>query len=315
LAKTMMKSMPTVSIITPFLNTEKFIEEAIESVLNQTYHHWELLLVDDGSTDGSTLIAKHYAKHYPDKILYFDHAEHKNLGKSISRNLGIRHASGKYIALLDADDVYLPQKLERQVAILEAHPNATLVYGSTQYWYSWTENVEDTQRDFVARLGVEPDALFYPPTLLTQFLRDGRIVPCTCGLLARREVVEKIGGFEESIQDLYEDQVFLVKICLAGPVYVESGCWDRYRRHLESSWQVALNTGRESSTRLVFLKWLEAYLIRKGLNDAEVWRALHKQFLPYQHPHLYHFAKQAWFLAGRMKGGIKVIVQRIHITG
>src|SRR5215213_2374907 len=310
----MIKSMPTVSIITPFLNTEKFIEEAIESVLSQTYHHWELLLVDDGSSDGSTLIAKRYAKAYPGKILYFDHAEHKNLGKSISRNLGIRHASGKYIALLDADDVYLPQKLERQVAILEAHPNATLVYGPTQYWYSWTNNVEDMQRDFVARLGVESDALFYPPTLLTQFLRDGRTVPCTCGLLARREVVENIGGFEESIQDLYEDQVFLVKICLAGPVYVESGCWDRYRRHMESSWQVAINTGREPSTRLVFLKWLEAYLIQKDLKDTDAWRALQKQFLPYQHPYLYHFAKRAWFLAGRMKGSVKVIVQRLRFT-
>jgi glycosyltransferase involved in cell wall biosynthesis len=311
----MIKSMPMVSIITPFLNTEKFIEEAIESVLNQTYHHWQLLLIDDGSTDGSTLIAKRYAKEYPDKILYFEHDEHKNLGKSISRNLGIRHASGKYIALLDADDVYLPQKLERQVAILEAHPNATLVYGPTQYWYSWTNNVEDMQRDFVARLGVEPDALFYPPTLLTQFLRDGRTVPCTCGLLARREVVENIGGFEESIQDLYEDQVFLVKICLAGPVYVESGCWDRYRRHQESSWQVAINTGRESSTRLIFLKWLEAYLLQKDLKDTDAWRALKKQFLPYQHPYLYHFAKRAWFLAGRMKGSVKVIAQRIRFTG
>lgn len=311
----MTMNIPKVSIVTPFLNTENFIEEAIESVLNQTYDHWELLLIDDGSTDGSTLIAKHYAKRYPGKILYFDHAGHQNLGKSISRNLGIRQADGKYIALLDADDVYLPQKLERQVAILEAHPKAALAYGPTQYWYSWTGNVLDARRDFVAPLGVEPGTLFYPPALLTQFLRDGRTVPCTCGLLARREIVEKIGGFEESIQDLYEDQVFLVKICLAGPVYVESGCWDRYRRHMESSWQVALNTGQESSTRLVFLKWLEAYLAQKDLSGTEVWRALQKQFLPYQYPHLFHFATRVWFFAGRMKGGAKGILQRIRFTG
>ena len=107
-----MKNKPLVSCITIFFNAEKFFEEAIESVFVQTYKNWELLLVDDGSTDGSTTIARNYAEHYPEKVCYLEHEGHQNRGMSASRNLGIRHAKGDYVALLDADDIWLPQKLE-----------------------------------------------------------------------------------------------------------------------------------------------------------------------------------------------------------
>lgn len=259
----MINSQPLVSVITIFLNAEKFIEEAIESVFAQTYDNWELLLVDDGSTDSSTAIALRYAKQYPEKVRYLEHERHQNLGKSTSRNLGISNAQGEYIALLDADDVYLPKKLVRQVEILESQPEAVMVYGSTQYWYSWTGNPKDRQRDFLGKLGVQPNMLFKPPTLLTLFLRNGEILPCTCGLLARRKAVEEIGGFDETIQHLYEDQVFLAKLCLKAPVFVESGCWDKYRQHPHSSWHVSLTTGQDHSARLIFLKWLENYLSKQ----------------------------------------------------
>jgi len=95
---------PIVSIITPFLDAQDFLQEAIESVIAQTYEHWELLLVDDGSTDKSTTIAQEYAAQYPNKIRYLDHENHQNRGKSTSRNLGIQQAKGSYITFLDADD-------------------------------------------------------------------------------------------------------------------------------------------------------------------------------------------------------------------
>jgi glycosyltransferase involved in cell wall biosynthesis len=127
---------PLVSGIIIFLNAERFIQEAIESVFAQAYAAWELLLVDDGSTDGSTAIARRYAAQHPGRVRYLEHPGHRNHGISASRNLGIRNAKGAYIALLDADDVWLPYKLERQVAILDSQPEASMVYGSTQYWYS-----------------------------------------------------------------------------------------------------------------------------------------------------------------------------------
>src|SRR4051812_27035882 len=110
-----------VSVITIFLDGERFLAEAVDSLLAQTYADWELLLVDDGSSDGSTAIARAYAAGRPERIRYLEHEGHANLGMSASRNLGLQHARGEYVAFLDADDVYRPEKLERQVALLQAH--------------------------------------------------------------------------------------------------------------------------------------------------------------------------------------------------
>src|SRR3989442_388097 len=107
-----MKTSARVSVVIPFLNAEKFIQETIESVFAQTYPDWELLLVDDGSTDGSKTIAQHYAARFPDKVRYLTHNNHQNKGRSASRNLGFEHARGELIAFLDSDDVWLPRKLE-----------------------------------------------------------------------------------------------------------------------------------------------------------------------------------------------------------
>src|SRR5713226_6137053 len=133
---------PLVSAIIIFLNEEKFLREAIESVFAQTYDNWELLIVDDGSTDASTKNALQYAEQYPTKVRYLEHEAHQNRGMSASRNLGIRHAKGEYIGFLDADDVWLPHKLQRQVVLLESYPSADMIYGASQYWYSSTGNPE-----------------------------------------------------------------------------------------------------------------------------------------------------------------------------
>src|SRR5262245_30409625 len=120
-------SEPKVSVVMIFFNAERFIGEAIDSILAQTYSSWELMLVDDGSADGSTEIAKSYARRYPAKIVYLEHEQHRNQGMSASRNLGIHYCTGKHIAFLDSDDVWLPHKLERQVAIIESQPETAMV--------------------------------------------------------------------------------------------------------------------------------------------------------------------------------------------
>src|SRR3546814_649945 len=128
-----------VSIVMPFLDAERFIGEAIASVFAQTHPHWELILVDDGSTDGGTAIARDLAARHPGKLRYLDHPGHRNRGTSASRNLGIAHARGDCIAFLDADDVYLPDRLERHVALLDAAPEADMVQSDTLRWYSWSD--------------------------------------------------------------------------------------------------------------------------------------------------------------------------------
>jgi glycosyltransferase involved in cell wall biosynthesis len=283
-----------VSVIIPFLNTEPYLQEAIESVLAQTYQNWELILVDDGSTDGSTSIARKYAEQYP-KILYLEHEGHQNRGATVSRNLGLQDAGGEYIALLDADDVWLPMKLEQQVAIMEAYPQAGMVYGKSQYWYSWTKKSEDAQRDCIPDLEVQTETLFEPPMLMTLChpLGEG-CAPPPSDVLFRRGILGKIGGFEDEFQgiyQLYEDQAFLTKIYLHESVFVSSQYWDKYRIH-SASCSSSVNRGNHyDEVRLFYLNWLKKYLTDQGIKDYQVQRALRKAFFPYHYPTLYKLQK------------------------
>jgi glycosyltransferase involved in cell wall biosynthesis len=120
---------PRVSVILIFLDKAPFLQEAIESVISQTFEMWELLLVDDGSTDGSTDIAKMAARRLPHTIHYLEHEGHANRGMSTSRNVGLHHAQGEYMLFMDGDDVLTHNVLREQVALMEAHPVGT-VYGS-----------------------------------------------------------------------------------------------------------------------------------------------------------------------------------------
>jgi len=103
----------------PVYNNEKFVAAAIKSILPQTFTDFELLIVDDGSTDGSLAIIEDYAQRDP-RIRFFQLPENK--GVAIARNTGLAHASGELITGMDSDDVSLPQRFEKQVAFLEAHP-------------------------------------------------------------------------------------------------------------------------------------------------------------------------------------------------
>ena len=122
-----MNKTPLITVIIPFFNSEKFLRETIESVLKQTYPYLELLLIDDELTDSSTGIAVEYARTYPGIIRYFEHANHENLGANASRNLGIRNSRGEYIAMLDSDDIFLPDKLEIQLKAIKEKPDLVLL--------------------------------------------------------------------------------------------------------------------------------------------------------------------------------------------
>jgi glycosyltransferase involved in cell wall biosynthesis len=276
-----------VSIVTPFLNAGPFLREAIESVLGQTYPHWELLLVDDGSSDESAAIAQAFAATRPDRIRCFQHEGRANRGASASRNLATRMARGEYIAFLDADDVYLPRKLEEQLPLLEAHPAAGMLYGGTEYWYSWTGRPEDRGRDMVwRRYGVEPNATIAPPRLLTTFLRDGGTVPCMGSVLARRRAIEQVGGWEDAFQRVCTDQVFHAKLALRFPIFVADGCWDRYRQHDASACHTVERAGRMNAAFLAYLTWLEGYVAEQRVTDADLHAALRAALRRYRHPWL-----------------------------
>jgi len=301
-----MSNTPLVSTIMIFFNEEKFIQEAIDSVFAQTYENWELLLVDDGSTDKSTEIARRCATQYPDKVRYLEHYGHENRGMSATRNLGLQNVQGEYIALLDADDIWLPQKLEKQVNILNTQPEVAMVFSPSKLWYSWTGNVEDSQRDFIEEASIETNTVIRPPKLLIwSTLKTKVFSASTCSMLLRSEVFERLGGFENKFRGLYEDQAFLTKVYLHKPVMVISDCLDWYRQHPNSC--VAINYKKIKAERLVFLEWVEDYLSKQGVKDTDVWQALGEELWPYRHPKLSnlletyrHFNKQLKELVKRI---------------
>lgn len=297
---------PLVSIITIFFNAERFLEEAIESVLAQTYDNWELLLVDDGSSDRSPAIANRYADRDPSRIRLLKHAAGDNRGMSASRNLGIAEARGEIIGFLDADDLYLPDKLSRQVELLGKNPEVGVVYGATLYWHSWTGRPEDALRDRMRRRRLPTNTLIRPPELFAPFLAGTARTPCTCGVLMRRAAVQAVGGFEERFRGLFEDQVFFCKLALTTPVYVEEGCTDWYRQHDDSSVSKARHSRNSRGNDLTraradFVEWIAQYVEIHGVQDVAIRREVRKQLRRARYSAVYRSIGALQSVAVRMR--------------
>jgi glycosyltransferase involved in cell wall biosynthesis/SAM-dependent methyltransferase len=299
-----------VSVVMPFFNAGRFIEESIRSVFAQTYDRWELLLIDDGSRDGSTGTALDFAARCPLRVRCLEHAGRQNRGVSASRSLGIDHAQGEYIALLDSDDVWDPDQLKEQVRLLEECPPAAMVYGNSLSWYSWAGDPE-APADWVSALGVGDHALLAPPRLATGFLTGELPSPCPSSVLLRRAAVEQVGGCEDSFRFLYDDWALFFKIGLNSPVLAVSQCWTRYRQHPDSL-MARLEPAFAETERLCFLEWLEEYLRRQEITDAGFWQVLRGQLWPYRHPVLHKAQATAQRWANRLAGVRRTLSRAIR---
>lgn len=116
-----------VSIITPTYNSELFISDTIESIINQSHQNWELIITDDGSKDKTIEIIKNFAKNDP-RIKVFK--LEKNSGAAKARNNSIKKSEGKFLAFLDSDDIWSPEKLEMQLSFLKKNPDCPLIYSA-----------------------------------------------------------------------------------------------------------------------------------------------------------------------------------------
>jgi len=146
-----------VSIITPSYNSEKFIAKTIESVMTQTYENWEMIIVDDCSQDNSNEIIENYMQQDKRiKLIKLD----KNSGPAIARNTAIKQAKGRYIAFLDADDLWLPEKLEKQINFMN--------YNDLAFTYSAYKIIDESDND----LGwfVPPATATYDSLLKTNYI-------------------------------------------------------------------------------------------------------------------------------------------------
>jgi len=250
----------TVSIVIIFLNAEKYLREAIESIFAQTYSDWELLLVDDGSNDGSTEIALSYTQRFPAKVYYLEHERHENRGMSASRNLGIRHARGEFVAMLDADDVWLPSKLVQQVAFMKQYPEVGLIANPAFYWYE--DDVKKPQ-PMALFSGVLPPGAWVP-----EILENDNNAACPSSVLIRKTLLNQLGGFEESFRGplmVFEDQVMWFKVSLNSPIYYHPEHLALYRIH-SASCCMATPSNHQSAARIVLYSRLTEML--KGQRNS-----------------------------------------------
>ncbi|HEX7940969.1 MAG TPA: glycosyltransferase family A protein [Gemmatimonadaceae bacterium] len=283
-----MSSTPLVSVIVPFLDVAPFLTEAIESVRAQTYANWELLLCDDGATDGSSDIARAYAQADPARIRHLVHDGPVHQGASAARNLGLAHARGELIALLDGDDVWLPNKLAEQVAILRDHPEADALYGLTELWHSWTGAAADAGRDVTPPSGVASGTLLGPSALLRGMLRRDVLVPCTCSIVMRADAVRRSGGFANEFPGIYDDVAFYSRLSLVGSFLFVERQWDRYRQRPSSTYATVRRAGEGHRARLSYLTWLEGVLAASPSGDDPALRAALRAALRRErHPRLF----------------------------
>lgn len=219
--------MPTVSVIVPAYNAERFISQAIDSVLNQTYWDYEIIVVNDGSTDGTIEVLCPYK----DLTIYI---EQENRKLPAARNAGVRAAGGNYLAFLDSDDLFLPEKLSAQVRYLDARPEIGLVVSGHQY-------IDDS-----GRLLQECRPWIDNSSVTLETILFGGLAPIHAVLL-RREWFERVGGFDEQFA-YCEDMDLWYRLALAGcPMEWVPAVVCQYRLH-------ANNMSRSPETHFTYLR-------------------------------------------------------------
>ena len=207
-------ALPLVSIITPVYNGEKYLLEAIESALAQAYKNFELLIVNDGSTDNSKSIISAYLSN--PKIRYF---EQQNAGVAAARNLALRYANGKYIGFLDQDDLWLPDKLSTQIEFLKTNQEIAFVHSRQDYIQADGTPIADYPKDWISDLHGK---------CFTELFRRNRIAVLT--VLLRKSVIDDIGFFNETVSRADDYELWL-RICSKYPLGFQDKKLALYRCH------------------------------------------------------------------------------------
>lgn len=267
--------MPTISVIIPAYNSETTIQETIESVQKQTFSDFEIIVIDDGSQDGTVELVKSLVKLEPRLKIFC----YENAGVAVARNRGIELAQGEFISLLDADDLWTPNKLELQLKALKNHPKAGVAY-------SWTNPIDEQGK--ILFLGTRPvwEGNVYGELLQTNFISNGS------NILVRREAIESIYGFPSDFP-IASDWDFYLKLAFKWSFVVVPQYQILYRQRsnsmssniealmqanlavLEKAYEIApaqLQSSRNKSLSNLYLYFAELYLKRstdaKSINQV-----------------------------------------------
>lgn len=211
--------LPLVSVIIPAFNSAQYLADAVESVFAQTYSPVECIVIDDGSTDYTNDLLKELLKVHPG----LKTVRKTNGGLSSARNMGMRESIGDFISFLDADDVILPHKIERQVAFLIAHPDVGIVYGDTLV------ATEDLRAEAMYTAEMPPE--LEPIDALCYRNWFGAMVP-----LIRRTVTDCVGEFDEELASA-EDWDYWIRCAKVARMSYLAGAVSLYRQHTDQMHQ------------------------------------------------------------------------------
>ena len=228
----------SVSIITPIFNSERFIAETIVSVQAQTYQDWEMIIVDDCSTDKTAEIVASFQEK-DSRIKYFYNSTNK--GSALSRNLALQKAKGKWIAFLDSDDIWLPDKLEKQIEFMTKN----------NYHFSYTNYCEIDENS------KETGILITGPKVITNKLM---IAYCWPGCLTVMYDTEKVGIIQTVDIKINEEYALWIKIAKNLNCYLLDENLAKYRRH---------NKSLTSQSYFKLIKW-HYLMFRKSENRNAV---------------------------------------------
>jgi len=202
----MIRNIPKVSVIIPTYNCAKYLSAAIGSVLSQTCQDFEIVVVDDGSTDNTSEIVADYLNNFPNRIKYLYQNNH---GIACARNFGIKNSVGEYIALLDADDILLPEKLEKSLLAFADKKEIGLVHTGVLCINETGELLkqEILQDDYQNRMKKNLSGKIFKQL----FFREAHI--CTSSVILKKECIDKVGLFDEYLSYLgCEDRDLWLKI-------------------------------------------------------------------------------------------------------
>ncbi len=200
---------PKVSVIIPAHNEERYILDAVRSVFAQTYPHYDVIVVDDGSTDNTEAILSPYlgSIHY---------IKQPNQGVSVARNAGIRAATGELIAFLDADDLWLPHHLDQSVALFDQYPDCVLVHGDAYLWADGSPLTFSEEFTYRTRSGNPlPLLTGHGEAALCGFLEHTAILGPPSTWAVRRSLFDEVGLFDETLL-FAEDAELCLRILLRG---------------------------------------------------------------------------------------------------
>lgn len=252
--------LPTVSIVMPAYNAARTLAESVESVVNQTYGDWELLIVNDGSTDATAALAAEWQQRDV-RIILVDLS--KNGGLPNARNEGIRHARGEYIAFLDSDDLWQADKLQVQIAFHDKHPDIGISHTDFE---SFSERAAN-HRPFKNLVNLRAK-------------KSGQLFPALCynnvvgvlTVMVRKEILHRAGLFDTTLWTM-EDQDLWIRIARLREPFGYIPTVLAYYRLSESG--ITSKTGRYKAA---YKKFIGKVGSLAGVNTSLMWRAYYRYF-------------------------------------